>query len=198
MSEGQHQEFVPSRTITPASFGVGSIKIPIDMADDSAWIPSKSYVRIGLTLNGSGAVAPTLSQMVALADNIGGNVFSNASIRVGQTEISSITTGLSQASALNARIDHGAAWLDSLGSGASLNVAKFFKRNLLTASGVSPDSYLGAENEMYKPVAAGHFDDATVDITRTFAIEIKVDKTMLCLISKLPDRVLLWLHVICP
>ena len=29
---------------------------------------------------------------------------------------------------------------------------------------------------MYKPVAAGHFDDAKVDITRTFATEIKVDK----------------------
>ena len=103
--------------------------------------------------------------MVALADNIGGTVFSNASIRVGQTEISSITTGLSQVSALNARIDHGAAWLDSLGSGASVNVAEFSKRNMLTASDSAADACLDSKNEMYKPVVSGTYATATVAIS---------------------------------
>jgi len=127
---------------------------------------SKSYVRLGLTLNGTGGVAPNLRQMLALADNVGGNLFSNASLRIqGQSTISQITAGLDRASAICSRLENGNSWLNSIGSGSNLNIAKFSKRNEFTAVESPPDAYLGAENEMYKPTSAGNFGAATVAYT---------------------------------
>lgn len=165
MSEGSWLECGATRTFTSSSFLNGTLEFPIDVQPGAGWIPSKSYVRIGLTLNGSGAAQPTLSQMVALADNAAGNLFSAATVRVGQREISSMSSDIAQASALQARLEHGSAWLDSVGIGSGLNIAKFSERNMLTASDSSPDAYLGADNEMYHPVDPDHFIDATVSIT---------------------------------
>lgn len=166
MSESQYVECNPSRTFTPSTFSSGSLEIPFNVGVPAAWIPSKSYVRIGLTLKGTGDVAPSPSQLVALADNVAGNIFSNAYLRIqGQATISQCTAGLDRASALRARLENGNAWLKSIGAGSDLNIAKFAKRNMLTAASSSPDSYLGAENEMYRPVSAGNFANAPLTIT---------------------------------
>lgn len=163
--EGQWVECGATRTFTPETFGSGGLTFPVDVQPGAGWIPSKSFVRIGLTLNGSGGVAPTLSQMVALADNAAGNLFSSASVRVGQREISSMESGMAQASALEARVERGRALLESIAAGTNVNIAKFSKRNLLTASGSTADAYLDAKNEMYKPVAPTHWDDAKISIS---------------------------------
>ena len=103
--------------------------------------------------------------MVAFADNAVGNMFDNTYLRSNNVEISSITQGSAQASALNARIGNGHSWLKSIGVGAELNESAFPKRNTLTAYGFASDPYLEVKHEMYKPVAAGTFSTAAISIT---------------------------------
>ena len=105
MSETQWLECGATRSFTASTFSSGNLTFPIDIQPGAGWIPSKSYVRIEMKLEGSGAAQPTLSQMVALADNAAGNLFSDATVRVGQREISMITADLAQASALEARLE---------------------------------------------------------------------------------------------
>ena len=153
-----------TRAFTPASFTSGDLDFNFYASDSDAWYPSKSYIRVGLNLLGAGGVQPTASQLIALADNACGNLFVNASLRAGPDEISACRAGLPQVSALAARTKS-FAWLKSIARGAELSEPKFSKRVMNTASGSPPDSYLNAINEMYKPVAAGAFNTATVSIS---------------------------------
>src|SRR5690606_3684065 len=92
-----------------------------------------------------------------------GNLFVNASLKAGEGEISKCLIGLPQASALSARTQS-SAWVKSVAQGACLNEPKFSIRVMATASGSPGDAYLGAENEMYRPVEEASFNTATVAI----------------------------------
>src|SRR5690606_38945505 len=153
-----------TRSFAPESFASGDLNFPFYVGPSDGWCPSKSYVRVGMTLLGSAATQPTPAQMVALADNAVGNLFVNASLKAGEGEISKCLIGLPQASALSART-RSSAWLKSVAQGACINEPKFSKRVMATSSGSPADGYLGAENEMYKPVAAASFSTATVAIS---------------------------------
>lgn len=165
MTEPQYVEIDATRTFTPASFGSGSLEYPLYVGNGAAWIPSKSYVQIGVQLLGTGATQPTMSQLMAFADNLGGNLFTNAYLRCAGSDISQITQGLPQASALCARVSNGHAWLKSLGGGSSLNLAKFSERNTLTANADATNIGLGEQNEMYRPTSAGNFITSQVSLT---------------------------------
>jgi len=163
MCEPQFYE-CSARSFTPETFTSGDLDFNFYVGPSDSWHPSKSYLRVGMTVLGSGAAQPTASQMVALADNAVGNLFINASLRAGEGEISKCLAGLPQASALVARTKPN-PWLKSLAQGTGLNEPQFSKRVMSVASDSAGDAYLGAENEMYKPVDALHFSDATVDIS---------------------------------
>jgi len=169
MTDATLFEVMPSRRVDGSNFPLGVMEFSFSVGAPNAWVPSKSYFRIGSTIYGAptggpAVAAPTVRQMVAFADNAVGNMFDNAYVRSNNVEISSINQGLAQASALNARLGEGHSWLKSLGSGAELNKSNFTDRLMYTASDVVPDAYLGAKNEIYRPIAAGHFDDAKVAI----------------------------------
>lgn len=163
MAEGQYIE-CGTREFVPSTFASGDLDFNFYASDSDAWYPSKSYVRVGLSLLGSGAAQPTPNQLVALAENAVGNLFTNVALYAGQNEISACRTGVAQASAMAART-RSSAWLSSIGRGISLNEPRFAKRVMYSASGTSPDQYLGGQNEMYKPVAAGAYGTATVAVT---------------------------------
>ena len=169
MCDAQYFEVIPSRKVDNANFPLGVQEYSFSVGVPNVWHPCKSYFRIGMTLYGApfglAVDQPTVREMVAFADNAVGNMFDNAYVRSNNVEISSISQGLAQASALNARIGQGYAWLKSLGSGASLNKAKFSERVMLTARGTPADAYLGASNEMYRPVTPDTFTNAAVAIT---------------------------------
>jgi len=169
MTDATLFEVMPSRRVDGSNFPLGVMEFAFSVGAPNAWVPSKSYFRIGSTIYGAPAAgpavaAPVVSEMVAFADNAVGNMFDNAYVRSNNVEISSINQGLAQASALSARLGEGHSWLKSLGSGAELNKANFSDRVMYTASTTAADSYLGSKNEMYLPVADGHFLDAEVEI----------------------------------
>ena len=162
MAEGQYIQ-CGTREFVPSTFASGDLDFNFYASDSDAWYPSKSYVRVGLSLLGSGAAQPTPNELVALAENAVGNLFTNVALYAGQSEISACRTGVAQASALAARTKS-SAWLSSIGRGVALNEPRFAKRVMYSAGDTSPDQYFGGQNEMYKPVAAGAYGAATVEI----------------------------------
>ena len=127
MVDAQYFEVIPSRKVDNANFPLGVQEYSFSVGAPNVWHPCKSYFRIGMTLYGAPGPnfvvdQPYAREMVAFADNAVGNMFDNAYVRSNNVEISSISQGLAQASALNARIGQGYAWLKSLGSGASLQI----------------------------------------------------------------------------
>lgn len=162
MAEGQYIE-CGTREFIPSTFSSGDFDFNFYASDSDAWYPSKSYVRIGLTLMGSGGAQPTPNQLVALAENAAGNLFTNVALYAGQNEISACRIGVAQASAMAARTKS-SAWLKTVGRGVALNEPRFSKRVMYSAADSSPDQYLMGKNEMYKPVAAGAYATATVAI----------------------------------
>ena len=169
MTDCQYCEISPARRVDGSYFPQGLIEFPFTVGVPNVWYPGKSYFRVAMTLYGAPAAAvptqPTVSQMVALADNAVCNLFDNFYMRHGNTTISSITQGFQQAGSLKKRLKGSYAWHKSMGAGAFADEAKFPARVLATASGTPPVPSLYSENEMYKPVAAGHFLDAEIDIS---------------------------------
>lgn len=163
MAEPQYIE-CGTRSFTPASFASGDLDFNFYASDTDAISLSKSYMRVGLSLLGSGAAQPTASQLVALAENAVGNLFTNVSFHAGMGEVSACRIGVPQASALNARTKS-LGWLKSLGQGVALDEPRFAKRVMYTAADPSPDQFFDSKNEMYKPVNAAVFGTATVAIT---------------------------------
>jgi len=175
MTDATLFEVIPSRRVDGSNFPLGVMEFSFSVGAPNAWVPSKSYFRIGSTIYGAPAAgpevaAPTVSQMIAFADNAVGNMFDNAYVRRNNVEISSINQGLAQASALNARLGEGHSWLKSLGSGAELNKANFSDRVMYTSQGTAADGFLNAKNEMYRPTEAGHFDDAKISVDATTGV----------------------------
>ncbi len=169
MTDATLFEVNPSRRVDGSNFPLGVMEFAFSVGAPNAWVPSKSYFRIGSTIYGAptggpAVAAPIVREMVAFADNAVGNMFDNAYVRSNNVEISSISQGLAQASALSARLGEGHSWLKSLGSGAELNKANFTDRVMYTSSDRAPDGYLGAKNEMYRPADTAHFEDAEVEI----------------------------------
>ena len=172
MSECNYNEVNPTRLIGGALFPNGVIEYPFSVGAPNAWIPSKSYFRISLSVYGipitnpppPQAVAPLPSEMVAFADNAVGNLFDNCYLRSNNVAISSITQGFAQASALKVRLGKSYANLKSMGAGAEMNEARFTKRVQDISQFARPDSGIDSVNEFYKPTEVGHFIDATVAI----------------------------------
>lgn len=175
MTDATLFEVIPARRVDGSNFPLGVIEFPFSVGRPNAWVPAKSYFRISSTIYGApvggpAASYPIVSEMVAFADNAVGNMFDNAYVRSNNVEISSISQGLAQASALSARLGESHSWLKSLGSGAELNKANFTDRVMYTSQDNSADGYFGSKNEMYRPTAAGHFDDAKVSVTAAGAV----------------------------
>lgn len=169
MTDATLFEVIPARRVDGSNFPLGVIEFPFSVGRPNAWVPAKSYFRISSTIYGAPAAgpvasAPVVREMIAFADNAVGNMFDNAYVRSNNVEISSISQGLAQASALSARLGESHSWLKSLGSGAELNKANFTDRVMYTSEDTYADGYFGAKNEMYRPTAAGFFNDAEVSI----------------------------------
>ena len=119
MTEQNYFEVPPTRRVDGTNFPLGVMEFPWQVGVPNAWIPSKSYFRVGMTIYGAPAAGPVVDpprirEMVAFADNAVGNMFDNTYLRSNNVEISSITQGSAQASA---RIVNGHSWLKSLGVG---------------------------------------------------------------------------------
>jgi hypothetical protein len=121
------------------------------MGGTTSFIPSKSYLRIGVEIyrNRPGTAKPLLSDLVAPADNLCGNLFNNAQMYAGGRQVSQIVNGLSQASALKARLLRHGAWNESMGKKAYMSEAEFVERQRYVCddaqkSSLSPDTTISS------------------------------------------------------
>jgi hypothetical protein len=102
----------------------------------------KSYFRITYEVFSSNTVEdqPVLSDLMAPADNLCGNLYNNAQFYAGGRQVSQIVNGLPQASALKARLLSSSASLESVGASAFLHEGEFAKRQQMVCSDAQKSS----------------------------------------------------------
>jgi hypothetical protein len=141
------REVLPQRAVNDASFSQGIQDYIWSTGGTTSFIPSKSYLRIGVEIYSDrpGTVQPSLSSLIAPADNMCGNLYNNAQMYAGGRQVSQIVNGLPQASALKARLLRHGAWNETMGKDAFLSEAEFVERQRYVCSdaqksSLSPDT----------------------------------------------------------
>ena len=140
------REVLPQRSVNDNSFSQGLIDFLFSTGGTTSWIPSKSYLRIGIQIfkNRPGSAQPQLSSLISPADNLPGNLFNNCMMYAGGRQVSQIVNGVPQASALKARLLRNNAWSESMGKETFLSEAEFAERQRYICidaqkSSLSPD-----------------------------------------------------------
>jgi hypothetical protein len=134
LKEGSYQRLVESNLlqVSPArspkdpagagndNFNGGVIDFNWSIGGRYAWIPAKSYFRIGLSIYNDQAATtqPTPGDKIAFADDVCACLFNNIYFRAGGQDVSSIVNYVPQASILKNRVTKSGAWLRSTGSSA--------------------------------------------------------------------------------
>lgn len=84
-----------------------------------AWLPNRSFFKIGLKITFEGVV-PTEASCVTFADDVCGTLFNNIYLNAGGQTISSITNGCPQISILKSRLSKNASFNKSIGEAQGL------------------------------------------------------------------------------
>ena len=112
-------EVRPQRNVSGDSFGQGLQDYRFTIGGSWAWVPNRSYLRVACHLTRENKEdGPSISDNLALADNVVGSLYNNAYFRAGQQDVSSIVSYLPQASQLKNRITKSGAWTRSIGKSA--------------------------------------------------------------------------------
>ncbi len=169
MSEYNLQEVPPTRSVSATTFASGLLDFPMSIGAPNAWIPSKSYFRIEMTLSSdtAGAVAPVIANQIAFADNVCGNLFNNVLFKMGGLDACAVTSYQAQCSALSTRMGHTNAWLSSVGKDAMGLDSSFASRVLAVSSDNDSNNIGAATNEdiTFRPVTATNYAAAEASIT---------------------------------
>lgn len=127
----QYRQVTSKRSVAQEAFPAGLIDFDFSIGGNTAWIPSKSYFRIGVRLKGpfaGGPVAPILNDNVAFANFCPGNLFDNCIFMAGGQDVSSIVNYAPQAHALKYRLKKSGAWMATTGKDAFGISPKFVQR----------------------------------------------------------------------
>lgn len=135
-------EVTCQKAISGASFPQGTADWIFTIGHPNCWNPSKSYFKIDMKIEGSGASnpIPKVSDGIAYADNVAGNLFSNAFMKFEGQDVSTITSFLPQTSALKKRLFKSHGWLKTIGKGACGDLSSQLSRTYLASSGVPGDN----------------------------------------------------------
>ena len=135
---------------SPLALPKGVMDFNFSTGAPTGWIPSKSYFRIEMKLNGAGGNQPTISQQLAFADSACANLFDNVYFKGAGQDISSAVNYVAQSAALKNRLQKSGAWLQSVGKSAYMLNADFQER----VAAVSSDDRLNASSQQeYAAVA---------------------------------------------
>jgi hypothetical protein len=115
--ESVYRQISCQKAVNGDNFSQGVQDYNFSIGGRTAWIPNRTYFRIGISLTGR-AGAPTFSDQVAFADSVCGNLYNNVYFRAGGQDVSSIVSYVPQAQAVKNRIDKSGAWLKSVGKDA--------------------------------------------------------------------------------
>jgi hypothetical protein len=127
--ELQYRQITSQRAVINDNFPQGVIDFNFSIGGRTGFIPNRSYFRIGLKVTGPDNVAPpTVSDQLAFADSVAGNMFTNVYFRAGGQDVSSIVNYCPQAAACKNRIDKSGAWLNTTGKDSYALDADFQSR----------------------------------------------------------------------
>ena len=109
-----YRQVTCQKAVNGDNFSQGVQDFNFSIGGKTAWIPNRTYFRIGMTLKGLGDTAPKFSDQVAFADSVCGNLYNNVYFRAGGQDVSSIVNYVPQAQAIKNRLDKSGSWLKSI------------------------------------------------------------------------------------
>jgi len=143
MTELVYREISCQKAVNGTNFSQGNQDYNFSIGNPTAWLPSKSYFRVTMSLRALGRSAigaqqapaqPTYQDQMAFADGAVSCLYTNVYFRAGGQDVSSIVNYVPQAHALKTRVMRSGAWMNSVGKSAYLVEADFQKRVAQIAS----------------------------------------------------------------
>ena len=159
-AELQYREISAQKAVNDVNFSQGVMDFNFSTGAPTGWIPSKSYFRIEMKLNGAGGNQPTISQQLAFADSACANLFDNVYFKGAGQDISSAVNYVAQSAALKNRLQKSGAWLQSVGKSAYMLNADFQER----VAAISSDDRLNASSQQEYAAVADANGQGTVTI----------------------------------
>ena len=170
-SELVFREISCSKAVNGENFSQGVQDYNFSTGAPTGWIPSRSYFRIEMTLEGAGNLAgglvlqPTVRQQLAFADSACGNLFDNVYFKGAGQDISTAVNYVGQSNALKNRLQKTGAWLNSIGKSSYMLESDFQKR----VNQVSRDTYINPEGECERLFVGNEANQLTGTIAITAA-----------------------------
>jgi len=159
-----YRQVTCQRAVAGDSFPLGVQDFNWSIGGNTAFVPAKSYFRIGMTITGGGGTQPSLGDTLALADNVCGNLYNNIYMRCGGSDVSSLVNYVPQAQQVKTRLTKSKAWLDGIGKsafGCDANIA-----SRINSVSVLPVGDYTIDNSIVTSVGTrAHRNDATIAIT---------------------------------
>lgn len=157
-------EVTCQKAVSGSNFGQGTQDFIFTLGAPNCFFPSKSYFKVDMQVTGSGnkPLIPQVSDGIALADNVVGNLYSNAYMKFEGQDVSSITSFLSQTSALKKRLFKSQGWLKTIGQGACDDLASQLSRCYLLSGGVPGDNNNGETSISLKGCSNSDYATATI------------------------------------
>ena len=162
-------QVTPQRSVLGANFNKGIIDLNWSIGGNLAWIPSKSYFRVGMKVTTLAAGAqPAVGDQLAFADSVCGNLFNNVYFRAGGQDVSSIINYSPQATAIRNRLGKSGAWLENTGKVSYGLDADFSARVNAVSTGKTDNN---SDTTTLSTLAADtFFETATVSVTVAGAV----------------------------
>ena len=167
-SELIYREISCQKSVDKENFSQGVQDYSFSTGAPTGWIPSRSYFRIEMTLDGLGVPVnglgsqPEVREQLAFADSACGNLYDNVYFKGAGQDISTAVNYVGQSNALKNRLQKTGSWLQSVGKSAYLLESDFQKR----VNQVSMDTFINPEGECERLFIG----DDTHQLTATVAI----------------------------
>ena len=143
LPETNYTEVTCSKSTSDTEFVRGLQDFVFSIGAPNVFIPSKSYFRVELQVDGvGGAAAPSQQEQIALADHACASMYSNVYFRAGGQDVSSVTQFAAQSAMVKSRTTTPSAWQKSIGRNALLQEPDFQKRVAYTSSDIYHPSLL--------------------------------------------------------
>lgn len=113
--ELQHRQITSQRDVRGSNFPSGVQDYNFTIGGNMAWIPNKSYFRIGLKITDGAGGRPVAGSRLSFADNVCSNLFTNCYFRAGGQDVSSIVNYAAQGEQTKKRLQRTGAWLSNIG-----------------------------------------------------------------------------------
>ena len=165
LPESNYTEVTCSKSTSGNEFARGIQDFVFSIGAPNVFIPSKSYFRVELKIEGvGGAAIPSATEQIALADNATASLYDNVYFRAGGQDVSSVTQFAPQSSMVKHRTTTPGAWLKSVGRKALLQEPDFQKRIAYTSSNNTHSTLLtGAK--FINLGSDGHYDDGSITVS---------------------------------